>query len=326
MCEATQLGSFQEGSFAESIGVSGQNVYWIVSRSSNGGGMFRCPTSGCGTLSDFNGDTSSPISLVVDSRQVYWTDGTLGVTACALSGCGGSGPVPLSSPALSGSGTTTGPLGGLARDGSSNLYWTDVNNKTVKAYKPALPGSGTVTLATSTNFPTAITVNGTKLYWLDAPAPQNPNATGRIMQCATDCTDNAAAFADNRAMGGSTRLLYNYNTLTVSNGSVYWMEGTDASSHVMTCPIAGCGSGPQTFGDVGDALSGLYSDGTYLYWGSKDTTPTIVRRKLDGSAPADKFAIAGGSVTALTSDASRMYWLEMAGAGIGPFYLMSAAK
>jgi len=329
LCEATQLGSFQEGTFAESIGVSGQNVYWIIGKSANGGGMFRCPISGCGTLADFSGGSDSPVSLVLDSRQVYWTDGTLGVADCALSGCAASGPAILSGPALSGSGTSSGPVGGLARDTSSNLYWADVNSQTVKAYKPSLPGSGTATLATSANFPTAIAVNGTTLYWLEIPSVGSMGVSGRVMRCATDCTNNATAFADNRPMGGSTRLAYNYNTLTVSNGTVYWMEGKDTNSppgQIMTCPSAGCGSGPTAFDAVGDPFSGLYSDGTYLYWGSNDGAPSVVRRKLDGSAALEKFAVAGGSVTALTSDAERVYWLEMAGAGIGPFYLMSAPK
>jgi hypothetical protein len=321
LCNATQIGTEKYGSFPTSVAVVGQTLYWITTENANGGGIWSCPTSGCPTtLVNLTTADSNPFMLLVDSRVVFWTDLNLGVVSCPFSGCG-TAPDTLS--AMAGT-------GGFARDSASHLFWADSNNKVVKTYNTSRPGSATGDMATATSFPTSVAVDGTSLYWLELSSTLMApvSADGRVMKCTTSCTNNAAAFASSQRL--SIESVYNPNTLVVAGGNVYWVVTTNQMmpiSQIMTCPVGGCGAGSTVFGDVGAEIAGLYSDGTYLYWGSKDMAFNVMRRKLDRSAPAEKFANAAGPATAFTSDGSYVYWLETNSyIGIGPHYLMKAPK
>jgi hypothetical protein len=95
----------------------------------------------------------------------------------------------------------------------------------------------------------------------------------------------------------------------------------------VSCPTSGCGAGPTAFGDVDEQIPGIYSDGTYLYWGTKDTAYNLTRRRLDRTTQAEKFAMTAGPVTAMTNDGTYLYWLETnPTVGLGPHYLMKAPK
>ncbi len=320
LCEPTQLGTAQVGVFGQSIGVHGQTVYWITGDTIQGA-LWTCPTSGCpAMLAALNPTSGHPWASVLDSRQVFWLD-KLGVLSCPLTGCG-SGPTRLS---------PEEPVsGGIAIDAASHVYWTDTNNKVVKKYDNSLlPGTEIVQLSTTSSLPTSIAVDGSTVYWLEVSSssmdPIPPD--GRLMRCSTACTNNAMTFVIDQRLHAES--WFAVNELTVANSNVYWIAATGLTSplsRVMTCPTTGCGDHPSPFGDVDTRAPGLYSDGTYLYWATKDLQFNIARRRLDGTGPAEKFATTIGPVSAITSDATYIYWIESSGLGAGPLYLMKAPR
>jgi hypothetical protein len=234
-----------------------------------------------------------PRFLVVDAKNVYWTD----------DGDGSSGGAVLSVPIDGGTVTTlaTGLVspGGIAVD-ASNVYWVDfgVLNPPGDVMKVALGGGTPVTLATSSGTPTHMTIDANNVYWTDGDAVwQVPKGGGAPLMVAED-------------KGGLT------SGVAVDSTYVYWTSeaSPDGGSplntgSVMKTPIGG---GATTVLATGQSIPlDLKVDATNLYWVNQGETTTpngmVMKLPLAGGA-AVALATGQNTVFDLAIDSTNVYW------------------
>jgi sugar lactone lactonase YvrE len=237
-------------SHPQRIVTDGTNVYW-TDYNNDPAYVLRCPVGAkCAEPTTWRlaSNEKLPDGITFDATSTYWTrrsDGEL--VRCAISGCGGSPSVIVSS-----EGGASG-IAALVTGGATRLFWTR-RGATGSVRTCLVNGGGTCTaesFAATANDPAEIVVFGDRVYWTNV-------GSGEVRSCAVSgCTA-----ADLPIASGQTELA----GLAVDASGVYWVAGSESTGAVRMCPHAGCGTGPVTIaGNLGKP-HGIALDASFVYF------------------------------------------------------------
>ncbi|HEY5241512.1 MAG TPA: hypothetical protein VIJ22_08610, partial [Polyangiaceae bacterium] len=150
------------GPTGSGIVVDGSNVYWTAAA-----GPVRCALGGCGGAPTAIATAqNSSWAITVDGTNVYWTDLGFTVDRCVLAGGCGSNPTKVANATRAND---------VAVDGTT-VYWVDVTLNTVSSCAIAGCGGTPTVLASGQSSPTALVVDATAIYWVNA----NPGAVMKL--------------------------------------------------------------------------------------------------------------------------------------------------
>lgn len=227
-------------------------------------------------------------SIAVDSKNVYWTDG--------------SDPGTVMSVPLTGGTPTTVASGqkspwALAVNGQ-DVYWTNRGSQQSNyidgaVMRTSLSGGTPSTVATGQNDPQALALDAKNVYWANTGFA---NATGQTIMKA--------------GLGGSTLVTLasqqTPNGIAVDASSVYWTNGTMPSA-VLSVPISG--GMPTTLATEAGSASAIIVQAGTVYW-LTDASGKASLSSLPVAGGTPSAVTSGFSVafTSLTSDSSALYW------------------
>jgi hypothetical protein len=159
---------------ASSVAADATNLYWTGEAAFSGPGATNGVVLTKG-LTDANGSGTTlasgqdaPLSIAVDSKDVYWTNSGNGTVMKVPKDVDAGVPITLASGQASPQFLAVDP---------SNAYWTNVDGGTVM--KVPLDGGSTVTLASGQFTPEAIAVDPSGVYWTN-------NGSGTVMGLPLD--------------------------------------------------------------------------------------------------------------------------------------------
>jgi hypothetical protein len=195
------------GSGVSGIATDGTHLYWTDQGAVYQLGLVTLADGGL-AAGDFTQlatvQSSSPVGIAIDSRNVYWATAGDGSAA----GNGGVFSVPIDGGAITTYSTTETSPQGIAADGV-RVFWTDFGYFVPDAGAPGsyvYPSNGSLrsldvasgtlgTLATSQAAPVTIATDGFNVYWVnqgayvfqpDAGYFVPPTASGEVMQVTVD--------------------------------------------------------------------------------------------------------------------------------------------
>jgi virginiamycin B lyase len=240
-------------------------VYWASSGQTTIG---RAKLNGTAVNNAFITGLTNVHGVAVDSRYIYWTQGTGATSSIGRANLNGSGANPNFIPNSAGINFNATPQAGIAVN-TNGVYWANTGNAKIgranidgSAPNPILinvTGSTVCGIAASQNF----------VYWLDASIGQ------RIGRAGAD--------------GSSPNL--NFMTgvspscgVAVDNSFLYWGAGSKA---IGRAPVGG-GTPNNAFIPSATASSntpcGVAVNSQYVFWGNSGPTDFIGRANLSGGS------------------------------------------
>ncbi len=280
-CAPTILATSPTAISDYAIAVDATYVYWGATNA-----IYRVVKTG-GSVEPVTTALSNPPGvLVTDGTTIYFTVPALPYTNGAIDSIpvdGGAGPVTLYPNQTFGNGTTN-----LAMD-SANLYWASNGNGVTPSSINQAPrsGGGPVTLlAANPNYPQAIAVDSTTVYWVNyntfAKVPIDGGTVVPLGQ--TQVVGNIAVGANVIALGQ-----YYGNSSDAGVIGLYALDGSAiATSFVPAYPFQ------------------VAMDSSYVY---ASTIATITAVPLDGGASVD-IGVQQPRPFGVVTDATRVYWLN----------------
>ncbi len=280
------------------------SLYWL----DNGGTVSKVGTNG-GVITTLATGLRGPISIAVDSTNVYWTDSVSG--GVSKVGINGGSVITLA---------TGSQSYGIAVD-STDVYWVGYDSNGVGIKKVGLNGGAVTTLATDVNSTSSIAVDSTSVYWTVSFATNDVNKVGlnggTVTTLATDSYPGSYGIAvDDTSVywkgqlepyihgsflkkvglnGGTVTTLANsisIGNIVLDSTSVYWTETPDRLNSVGLFQIGKNGGTVTTILSTG-LLSPIAVDSTSVYWATNETVSnTYVLNKIGKS---------GGTVTPLAN-------------------------
>ena len=245
-------------------------VYWANAGQTAIG---RAKINGTGPNNSFIGGLSNPHAVAVDSKFIYWTQGSGATSTIGRANLDGSGAnpsfIPNSAPLNFAAGP--GPQAGIAVNGSS-IYWVNTGTAPNQIGRANLDGSGAS--ATSIN-PGADPVCGIAadqsfIYWLQTGLSQ------RIGRANADGTASTPNFIPSAAANCG---------IAVDPNFLYWGATNQA---IGRAPVGG-GTPNNTFipnaATPPGVLCGVAVNPQYVFWGNMSTAISVGRANLSGGAP-----------------------------------------
>jgi len=164
--------------YAATVDPAGSNVYWLES-SSGFGNVLRCPVTGCTTPLTVGVTAAPPLSLAVNaSEDTFFTSGTVGQSDGQISDVlfvvgtqtveARNRPTPL----------------GIASD-NGVIYWAEQGSGPDGKVVGCTAQFGALcdpirVLAARLSYPAAVAIDSTRVYWINAGAPNTPSS-GSLM-------------------------------------------------------------------------------------------------------------------------------------------------
>lgn len=213
------------------IATDGAVAFWLDAIDSTTSLLRSCAVAGCNGV-PFTLTIAGPVAydaqMVVDDKNVYWTDRSAHVWSCPKTGC--SAPSAVVS--------TGSTIIGVGSDGS-NLFWTDGDLQLVSTC--TLPACATSTvLASNLSLPNRLSIDSTTVFWAQHPM----YTTGSVWSCAkTGCANTPTAI-------GSAQFTYDPMQLSVNATDAYWVTWVSTDGYIKTCPKGGCAGGPNNAANV----------------------------------------------------------------------------
>jgi hypothetical protein len=250
------------------------------------GAVYRCDKSDCaGTVTSIATHQAGPSGVATDGVHVYWAT-TSGVTRCAVSGCGASGPEAFAS-------GQSDPRTIVVFGG--RVYWTDHG-----------PDGGVMTcpiggcapapevFAADANAPDGLAVDGVRVFWTEAVTPG-----GRVRSCPiAGCAGAADVVAADVDIPQS---------IASDGHDVFWTNFTGQSA--MRCPVGGCGSKPSVLAQGAGWYDGLALDGDYAYFtGGDENGDALLRCAKAGCAAPEVVATGQTRPGKVAVDGEAVYW------------------
>jgi hypothetical protein len=270
-------------------------VYWADMTS---GEVMKAPVGG-GSITLLASGQNGPKSIAVDAQNVYWADLDqsniwTGNGALVRVSLAGGSPTTLVGPGVAGS-MGQKFLMDIALD-STHLYWTagsdgSLDGGTVESV--SLGGGTPVTLVQQQVFPTSITRDSSRLYWVtDQAVVSMPLRGGRPTTLATR--------------------QYLANGIAVASGDLYWTIAGDGISCgtglVMSVPVTG--GKPKTLASGQDFPAGIAADSESVYWVNQVNPGAVMKVARAGGAPTP-LACGQALPTAIAVDGASVFWTNL---------------
>jgi hypothetical protein len=241
-------------------------VYWA--NTGTGNSIGRAKINGTGTNNAFIGGLNNVHGVAVDSKFIYWTQGSAGTSTIGRANLDGSNPNPNFIPNSSALNfASAAPQAAIAVTGST-IYWanaTTVGRANIDGSSPTSPivnpgGDPLCGVAADPDF----------VYWLDVGLGQSIGRAGP--------DGSAPTFNFVPGVSGSCGV-------AVDPSFIYWGS---SSRSVGRAPIGG-GSGNNDFipnaAPTGAMVCGVAVNSQYVFWGNSGTSDFIGRANVNGGAP-----------------------------------------
>ena len=244
----------------QAIAIDSTNVYWVTNVTGVAqNAVLKMPLHG-GAISTL-ATGLDPRGIAVDTTSVYWTDGTRGggrVWKVPISGVPDGGSPTLIATAKRPAGPTS-----ILVD-SSSVYWTEVPTSGAGTVLKAPLDGGTAQTLASGQFPIAMAVDGTSLYWTNewgggGSVTKVPVSGGTPVTIATGILPSGIAVDSTGVYWGDT-----------SAGTVNVIPLDGGASTPIVRPILSVGGTSNCGGPVAVAV-----DSTSVYWTFQNGYPSV---------------------------------------------------
>jgi hypothetical protein len=274
------------------IAVGPTGVYWATNPLDAGAGNIMTTGLDGGAVTTLATQTGVPGGPALSATDIYWTNESLGVLKCPLTGCPGQTPIVFAS----GSGKD------LALD-STNVYW--IQGSPSAGYSCPLtgcPAAGDGGVAPKTLFSDPagyarnIAVDSNNIYWCGLQAYEC-SRTG----CPVDADGGYA-----QTLLSAPSSLYSVG-ISVDTANVYWGD----MSGLWACAIGGCASAPRQLAPGTDAFN-TATDGINVYW-TDILAGAIDRCAISGCNGQPTVMATGQTPYGFALDATSIYWTNSTG-------------
>jgi hypothetical protein len=239
----------------------------------------------------------SPLSLAVDSTDVYWTNADPpSVMKVSKVSCGGTPVTLVSGLPYASPEDVAGLLSGIAVD-SARVYWTEISAGNVMSVP--IGGGTPTTLASGEIRPTAIAVDTTSAYWI-VMGEENALSIGSIMK---------VPLSGGEAITLASEQVYPSSNIVVDGTKVYWAQGA-AVAALMSEPLDGGIAITLVAGAQVTGIANIAVDSTSIYWTEGTVTNGFVMKAPLGGGTPTMLASGLGQPAYIAVDATNVYWTD----------------
>jgi hypothetical protein len=263
----------------------GNFVYWADG--APGSSIGRAKLNGTGVNNGFIGGLNDPSSVAIDSKYIYWTQGSAGTSSIGRANLDGSGANPSFIPNSAGLDFLSG-ASGIAVTGN-NIYWVNsgTNPDTIGRANLDSTGPNPTFLAPASLSACGLAADQSFLYWI-----QGLGSVGRAPLDGSSSDLNFITGA-NSTCG-----------IAVDPSFLYWPTG--GPKNIARAPVGGGTPTldfiPAAAADPNDPI-GVAVNPQYVFWGSEGPTDFIGRANVNGGSPNPTLITSGATSPGLMAAA-----------------------